>query len=199
MKPMQWNARLLMLAVLAIFSLGAVFSSAAAAEKSWRKDTRLLPSYCAYRATVGKAGGTERYPLLKGIWVHIHHYCDGLYSMFQARTELDARKKKDWLARAARNFHYVSRYCAPSKCVIYPELHTLWGWVLGEQGDMTAAVNHLEKAIRAKPDYARAYAELAALYKKTGSLDQARQVLERGLRKNPDSRRLRRLRKSLEP
>lgn len=198
MNQLQWNAKLRLLWILVALSWVNLVAPVVAAEKSWRKDTRLLPSYCAYRATVGKAGGTERYPLLKGIWVHIHHYCDGLYSMFQARTELDARKKKDWLARAARNFHYVSRYCTPAKCVIYPELHTLWGWVLGEQGDMTAAVNHLEKAIRAKPDYARAYAELAALYKKTGSLDQARQVLERGLRKNPDSRRLRRLLKSLE-
>ncbi len=198
MKPGPGKSLPWVVALLAMLSWAMARPAVAAAEKSWRKDTRLLPSYCAYRANVGKIGGVERYPLLKGIWVHIHHYCDGLYSTFQARTELDARNKKDWLARAARNFHYVSRYCRPSGCVIYPELHTFWGWVLGEQGDIQGAVSHLEKAIKAKPDYARAYAELASLYKRTGSVEQARRVLKQGLRRNPDSRRLKRLLKSLD-
>ncbi|HIE55103.1 MAG TPA: tetratricopeptide repeat protein [Chromatiaceae bacterium] len=92
---------------------------------------------------------------------------------------------------------YVGNRCGP-RCVLYPELHTRWAWALKEQGRIGDAVMHLQAAIKVKPDYSRAYAELADLYAETGQRELAKETLEEGLKNKPNSRLLKRRLKRLE-
>ena len=165
---------------------------AAEGGEAWRSHTETLPSYCAYRVTpAGKANKAGRYPSLRPIWIHIHHYCAGIYAENQAKLALDPRQKKEYLANVVHQMDYVGEHCGRN-CVLFPELHTRWGWALKEQGRIGDAVMHLQAAIKAKPDYTRAYAELADLYAETDQPELARKTLEEGLKHRPKSRMLKR-------
>ena len=86
---------------------------------------------------------------------------------------------------------YVGNHCDKG-CVLYPELHTRMGWAYGEQGQITEAIEHFILAIKAKPDYALAYARLSDLYIKYKQRDEAKKILEAGLKAKPGSRSLKR-------
>jgi tetratricopeptide (TPR) repeat protein len=93
---------------------------------------------------------------------------------------------------------YVSGACNTG-CVIYPELHTRWGWALGEQGQTAEAIRHYQLAIKAKPNYALAYARLSELYIEIDQPEEARKILESGLKASPNSRSLKRRLEKLGP
>jgi len=162
----------------------------------WVEHTKILPSYCKHRSREGIEGGIL-YPRLKPIWKHIHHYCAALYGVFKAQVEINPKTKQEWLNGADDNFHYMAKHCHPEDCVIYPELYTYWGIVLREKGDIKKAVSFFEKAKRVKPDYAKAYAELADLFISLNKNEKAEEILERGLKKKPSSRRLARMLRKL--
>ncbi len=123
------------------------------------------------------------------MYIHIHHYCSGIYAEYKVKTTLDQRARKRWLRLLISQMQYVSNRCQAG-CILYPELHTRWGWALSEQGQPVEAINHYQLAIRAKPTYTTAYARLAALHVKLNQPDEARRVLEAGLKANPGSRGL---------
>ncbi len=186
---MHGKSTLVLLALTLL--MGFSWQTAQAAE-AWRQHTETLPSYCAYRVTPeGKANRAGRYPSLRPVWIHIHHYCAGIYAENQAKISIDKRKKKTYLEDVVHQMYYVGEYCGP-RCVLYPELHTRWGWALKELGRIGDAVMHLQAAIKAKPDYSRGYAELADLYAETNQPDLARKTLEEGLKNKPKSRMLKR-------
>ena len=190
----------MMLAVLVLVLLPSWHvAHAKGKEGDWRQNTQYLPSYCAYRATpAGKTGGPRKYPALKSVWIHIHHYCAGIYAEYQAKLSIDPLEKKRLIGQTANEMRYVGRNCPPKGCILYPELHTRWGWALREQGHIAAAVEHYRAAIKAKPDYIKAYSQLADLYMDSGRIEDARKVLEEGLRIKPKSRSLKRRLKKLE-
>ena len=92
---------------------------------------------------------------------------------------------------------YVSRHCS-TNCALYPELHTRWGWALGESGQHGEAIGHFQKAIKAKPKYVPAYAKLADVYVDIKQPEEARKILEQGLKAKPGSRMLQRRLKELD-
>jgi tetratricopeptide (TPR) repeat protein len=188
-----------MLLIALLFFISSGWQPAAAGkEGGWRENTKYLPSYCAYRVTpAGKENRSGRYPALKPVWIHIHHYCKGIYAEYQAKMSLEGREKRKWLADVVNQMHYVGRHCGP-QCVLYPELHTRWGWALNQQGLTAQAVEHYRAAIKAKPDYTKAYAYLADLYMGSNRLDEARKILQEGLKVKPKSRLLKRRLQKLE-
>ena len=181
---------------MALFALALILSSewqAAHAEgEAWRQHTETLPSYCAYRLTpAGKENKSNRYPALRSVWIHIHHYCAGIYAENQAKMSLDDRKKRQYLEQVIYQMNYVGKHCTP-QCILYPELHTRLGWALKEMGKLVEATEQFHMAIKAKPDYAKAYAQLADLYADNHRVEDARRVLQKGLKVIPNSRSLKR-------
>jgi tetratricopeptide (TPR) repeat protein len=84
---------------------------------------------------------------------------------------------------------YVGKNCQ-ARCVLYPELHSRWGWALQASGQPSEAIKHFQLVIRAKPKYMPAYAKLSDLYVELDQPDDARRVLGEGLKAKPESRML---------
>ena len=159
--------------------------------EAWRRDTAMLPQYCKDRAAnkelfIQKWGKT-----FGDATAHIHHYCGGVYAEQKARSTLNSGGRQGYLDTVIHQMGYVSGHC-PSGCVLYPELHSRWGWALGEKGQVGEAIDHYKLALRKNPKYTIAYAQLSELYVKIELPDEARNILESGLKVKPNSRMLQR-------
>jgi tetratricopeptide (TPR) repeat protein len=170
--------------------------SAAKGEKDkgekWRRNTQLLPQYCKDRAKGRNTAEWKRWSNTFGTaTIHIHHYCAGIYAQQEVRTSLDQGVRKRELGNVVHQMKYVGAHCG-TDCVLYPELHTRWGWALAEQGEAAEAIQHYQLAIKAQPKYSQAYAQLSDLYLELKQPEEARKVLESGLEAKPKSRMLQR-------
>jgi tetratricopeptide (TPR) repeat protein len=119
----------------------------------------------------------------------MHHYCSGIHAEQKAKNILNKGERAYWLGRVVHQRSYVSGSCNTGH-VLYPELHTRWGWALSEQGQTAEAMQHYQLAIQAKRNYTLAYARLSELYLEVKQPDEARKVLESGLKASPNSRML---------
>ena len=184
----------IVLFLLAGFSL--ILQNTATAEQ-WRSDTNLLPQYCKDRVKGLSSPEFLRWRGTLGtVFEHAHHYCSGIYSEQKAKSTIDAKTKKLYLRGVAGEMAYVSKHCS-TNCALYPELHTRWGWALGESGQHGEAISHFQKAIKVKPKYVPAYAKLADVYVDIKQPEEARKILEQGLKAKPGSRMLKRRLKEL--
>ena len=184
--------------ILFLMTWQVTLTTASAAE--WKQNTQYLPQYCKDRAKAvgGNLGEWEKWRGVFGeLYIHMHHYCNGLYAETKAKTTLDRNERDKWLRSVKGEMAYVGKHCN-SRCVLYPELHTRWGWALGKSGQFADAIQHLKMAINAKPKYSRAYSELSDVYVELNQINEARQVLEAGLKAKPGSRSLERRLKALE-
>lgn len=163
-----------------------------AASPGWKQNTQLLPQYCKDRA---KGGQSREFSKWRGTfgdtYIHMHHYCNGVYAEQKARSTINQQERTRWLGRAIGEMQYVGRHCN-TRCAIYPELHTRLGWALGESGQVAEAIGQFQLAIKAKPKYTLAYARLSDLYVKIKQPGEARKILEAGLKAKPGSRSLQR-------
>lgn len=161
---------------------------------SWSKPQNLvfLPPFCTVKANNGpKAEITKWDKILGGnIFMHLHHYCGGVFAEFKAKETVGQSSQAGWLAEIIKQMKYVSGPCNTPKCRLYPELHTRWGWALAEQGNAGDAVREYQLSIKGNPKYTLAYARLSDLYSTLKQYDNARRVLEEGLRANPTSKLL---------
>jgi tetratricopeptide (TPR) repeat protein len=187
------HSYLLVLAVLSLF-----WQPAVAEDPRWKENARLLPQYCLDRATDKLAFGRKWGPTFGNLKIHIHHYCSGLYSEYMAKNTIDNNERDTQLGRVVHQMRYVGSHCKQG-CVLYPELHTRLGWALGELGQAGEAIKNFQLAIQAKKTYIPAYARLADLYIGLNNRDEARKVLETGLKIRPESSMLKRRLKELEP
>jgi len=161
------------------------------AADSWRTDTAMLPQYCKDRAR-DKAYFVKKWGSTFGqARIDIHHYCSGIYTENKARNTLDRGVRDRLLGDVIHQMFYCSNRCK-EHCVLYPELHTRWAWALGESGQAGEAIKHYQLAIRAKPKYTLAYARLSELYLKLKQPENARKILQQGLKANPKSSMLKR-------
>jgi tetratricopeptide (TPR) repeat protein len=174
-----------------VFGCSILWHNLSVAEE-WRQDTRLLPQYCKDRANgINRAEFTKWRGTLGGVFEHIHHYCSGIYAEQKAKSVVGQQEKKRWLRSVAGEMQYVSKHCS-TRCALYPELHTRWGWALAAGGETSDSIRHFQLAIRAKPKYVPAYAKLSDLYVDIKQPDEARRVLNEGLKAKPGSRMLQR-------
>jgi len=184
--------------LLIMVGLSIPWHNLAAASVEWKQNTQLLPQYCKDRAKGFQSSEFSKWRRTFGeAYINMHHYCDGVYAEHKARGSLDQLKRDRWLGIVVHEMRYVSNSCQ-TRCVLYPELHTRWGWALGEQGQLADAVQHYQLAIKAKPKYMLAYAQLSDLYVKLNQPNEALKVLESGLEAKPGSRMLQRRLQKLE-
>lgn len=178
--------------LLAMLGFIIPWQNVSAESPEWKANTHLLPQYCKDRAQGGQSPQFQKWrKTLGNAFIHMHHYCAGLFAKTKAQTASDRSARDHWLRQLAVQMQYMSGPCQPG-CVLYPELHSNWGWALGKQGQLGEAIKHYQLAIRNKPTFTRAYAELSDFYVKYNELDEARKVLEAGLKASPKSRRLKR-------
>ena len=174
-----------------VFGFSISWHNLSVAEE-WRQDTQLLPQYCKDRAKGINSAEFKRWrSTLSDVYEHIHHYCSGIYAEQKAKSTIDRRERKRWLRSVAGEMAYVSRHCS-ARCALYSELHTRWGWALAADGQPSEAVGHFQLAIRAKPKYVPAYAKLSDVYLETNQPEEARRILDEGLKAKPGSSMLQR-------
>lgn len=182
-----------------VFGLSIFWHNLAVAKEVWRQDTGLLPQYCKDRVIDnGKSAEWVKWRGTFGdAYIHMHHYCSGIYAENKARITIDKKQRKRWLSQVKGQMAYVSAHCT-AKCILYPELHSRWGWALGEDGQHSEAIKHFQLAITAKSEYAPAYAKLSDLYLDMNLPDEAKRTLDEGLKARPGSRMLQRRLRELE-
>ena len=180
-----------------LFGISTLWLNLSAAEE-WRQDAQLLPQYCKDRAKgISSAEFIRWRGTLGGVYEHIHHYCSGMYAEKKASSTIDRQERKRWLRSVIGEMQYVSRHC-PARCALYPELQSRWGWALAADGQPSEAISHFQLAIRAKPKYVPAYAKLSDVYLEINQPEEARRVLDDGLKAKPGSSMLQRRLQKLE-
>jgi tetratricopeptide (TPR) repeat protein len=171
-------------------------NATAAGGDGWNNNANLLPQYCKDNAA-GK-GRFEKWRSTFGeAFIHMHHYCAGVSAEQKAKITLNQQERVRALQRVVSQMQYVSSSCN-TRCVLYPELHTRWGWALSELGQVGEAVQHYQLALKAKRNYTLAYVRLSDLYLDLNQPDEARKILESGLKAKPDSRALKKRLKKLD-
>jgi tetratricopeptide (TPR) repeat protein len=170
----------------------------AAGGDGWHKNTHLLPQYCKDKAKGNQSPEWNKWRKTFGeAYMHMHHYCAGIYAEQKAKSILNQQERLSALQRVVGQMRYVSSACNTG-CVLYPELHTRWGWALSEQGQVAEAIQHYQLALKAKRNYTLAYVRLSELYLEANQTDEARKVLESGLKARPNSSALKKRLKKLE-
>jgi len=157
----------------------------------WRSDTLMLPQYCKDRAQSKKNFEKKWHSTFGEASLDIHHYCAGIYAEHQAKSSSSKGDRTRELGLVIHQMGYCSNRCK-EHCVLYPELHTRWAWALGESGQADEAIKHYQLAIHAKPKYTPAYAKLSDLYMELNKPEEARNILQQGLKVNPKSSILKR-------
>ena len=182
--------RVILLILVGIIGISAPWHKLAAQE--WKQNTQLLPQYCKDRAKGTNSPEWTKWRSTFGeVFIHMHHYCNGVYAEQKAKIAINQQQRNSWLGSVIGEMQYVGKHCN-TRCVLYPDLHTRLGWAFGERGQFFEAIQQLQLAIKAKPKYTSAYAKLSDLYVKMKQPDDARKVLEAGLKAKPGSRKLQR-------
>ncbi len=187
------------LIIVILFTVQAWQSSMAGT--GWRQNTHLLPQYCKDRNLSAESPHNwKKWKKTFGsTFIHMHHYCQGVFAEYKFKGAIDKVQKDNWLREVTHQMEYVSKSCpAKNKCLLYPELHTRWAWALNKQGNIAQAIKHYQLAIQEKQDYIPAYTKLSKLYLKSDQAEEARKILELGLKANPNSRAIKRKLKKIE-
>jgi len=178
-------------------------NAVAAGESSWPKtpaDFAVLPKYCLYKSHKNQYPRQyAKWERLLGHagWIHIHHYCYGMFALHNAKSTIDPKEKENWIYIALKQWNYVDKNW-PRDFRLRPELHVKRGDTFMEAGNMAAALAEYRKAIAAKPDYSLPYVRLADYYIDQGKKEEALEWVRKGLRNAPKSKKLRRRLKTLE-
>lgn len=171
------------------------------AQALWPKtetDFITLPPYCKVRFQ------EDKYPqqaakwktfLGKSTYLHVHHYCKGLFNLMKA--ELSIPPNQTLLRIALKQWRYVDdNWARDSK--LRPEMLVKWGDTLILLGQVQEGFSRYEAAMHLKPDYSLPYLRMADYFLKTGNHEQARKWLETGREKAPKSKKIRRKLEKLE-
>ena len=141
-------------------------------------DTADSPEYAKWEATLG--AGFE----------HTHHYCAGVNFVNRAnKTFGNKSEQAQLLIQALNEFNYVIKH-APATYVLIPEIHVQKGRVLVRLKKNAEAIQEFHRAIELNADYVAGYTALSDQYKDMGSPGEAKQVLQKGLARLPDSKAL---------
>lgn len=164
------------------------------------KEFALLPKYCKVKCTYGndrnnpeasswgKYFGWENY-------VHLHHYCFAISFENRANSISNYKDKVFAYNQADRNYAYVLDKWEPG-FILLPEVNVKRGKLLEKLGRQGESFKYYTEAVKANIKYSRGYAALSDWHKKYGKIEDAKKVIEDGLKVKPKSRMLiRRLKK----
>lgn len=153
----------------------------------------LLPEYCQYQQNSPlreTPRGRFWMASLGKTMDHIHHYCRGLRDIHFARTVLLSPQHRQFLwNRAAGEIEYMFN-TNPPETPLMPEWLFRHGEVMIELGRIGDAKVAFERSRQIKPDYWPAYAGWADFLIRNRQFDEARALIDEGLRNIPDAPQL---------
>ncbi len=165
-------------------------------------ELQLLPPFCQswYR---GARESSAKDKLQYEVWnnklgpiPHPHHLCPGLNALNHAQSLRDKSAEKRFaLVEAGNNLSYVLGHEK-----VFPIRSTVLvkrGNVYEMQGDFKRSAADYQEAIEIKSKNTYAYIALAELYLKSKNKKESLNIIEKGLKFSPTSKRLLRLRKKL--
>ncbi len=162
----------------------------------------LTPAFCQDVQSIngwskdkgGRSPRAEHWLSLMGetFWA-MHHYCWGLIQMNRARAAgVEPQIRAGLRRQAIDDYEFVLKY-APPGYVMLPEIY----WRIGESYDALdqrpVALLWYEKSRASKPDYWPAYFSAAESLLILGRKDEARRMVEEGLRQVPGNSPLMRM------
>lgn len=159
-----------------------------------------LPPYCKARVAKGKGLKMSDAEIQK--WknalgpgfIHVHHLCAALnYNILRPGST-----DKPGLRVVMKDIEYVQKK-APKDFPLHPLLSLERGKILLRLDQPVEAIMEFQKAIAVKPSYTPPYAALGDYYTESGQTDKAIDILEKGLKHSPKSRRLKRRLSKLKP
>ncbi len=166
-------------------------------------DFAALPPYCKPRFQ------EDRYPeqarkwiniLGKSTYLHIHHYCKGLFNLMKAQASIPPNETL--LRIALKQWDYVDQHW-PHNSKLRPEMLVKRGDTLILLGQISEGLISYQTAMKKKPDYSLPYLRMADYFLKQGERDEALKWLDKGSRQAPRSnkirRKLRQLKKEANP
>ncbi len=87
----------------------------------------------------------------------------------------------------------------PPTYFLRPQFHIKRGKGFALLNQLSEAIKEYNIAIKLKPNYSSAYVALSDIFKKSGDVEQALKILDRGLKKSPGSKLLLRRKRLLMP
>ncbi len=123
---------------------------------------------------------------------HMHHYCDGLRFLDRAYASMGNKKDmQHYLNESIQGFDYVLSHTQESYAM-RGEVHIGKARALKLMGRKVEAASEFNKALRYKLDSPDVYLALADHYHETGNRQKALEVTIEGLKRNPNSKGLKR-------
>jgi tetratricopeptide (TPR) repeat protein len=163
------------------------------------EEFKYLPEYCKLVIGVGRSNlnreqraTLNRFERRMGCAGDTHHYCEGLLALHRAALANQSKVRKGLLHNALGGFNYTLERCEIPNAPFKPEILTNAGRAYIGLEQYEDAVRVLTEAIARNPKYEAAYAELSTVYLTLNSKDDARRILEDGLKQTPDSKLLNR-------
>jgi tetratricopeptide (TPR) repeat protein len=183
--PARWLAALL--AAVALPAGAYQFEPTEAEFNAW-------PLYCRARyvtTTIGQtsvfaqrldrtAQATAEGTIGAQTFLHVHHYCAGIAHLARARLEPDPQRRRYQLDEARSEILYSMRN-DPGNGPLQSTMVVNLAVVERERGDLPAARQLLEGAIRQSPADPKPYLGLAIILRGDKKLAEARTILEQGL------------------
>lgn len=124
-------------------------------------------------------------------WSALHHYCWGLAKLHRSHRIGLAPKERTFLMKSAIDeIDYVIQH-SPRNFVLRPEIITKRGYILLMLGQYVEAEENLKTAMKEQPTYWPPYGYLSDVYLKQGKTDEARAILQKGLKVAPNAKGLR--------
>jgi tetratricopeptide (TPR) repeat protein len=177
--------------LLSLYAAAAVsydFTPSSVEFNSW-------PEYCKAKYVYTDIGKRSPYARLvspdtialwKGrlgeIWWNIHHGCAGM--IWIVRSERLAGKNEQqykFALNSAENEATFSVARTPASHPLHATMRAILARVAYGRGQREAAIAELRKVLKSMPEVANTYSVLATYLYRQGDLDQAREVLERGI------------------
>jgi tetratricopeptide (TPR) repeat protein len=149
-------------------------------------EARMLPKFCK----TGFTNLTQK----ERIWMN--HLCPGLNALNHAKLIYDDNSiKKYALQSAFRHFEYTLGHATNTSYNAFIFLKRGEAYELS--GDVVKALSDYQKALVLKPKNIAIHIALIDIYIKLGDLDNARELVSRGLKIKPKSKSLLRRKKKL--
>lgn len=150
------------------------------------------PEYCRARYVVSAAGRQSTH--VKDVsrstislwesrvgdwWYALHHHCAAILLTSRARIEADAKKRDYMLKTAVRELQFTLAR-TPETNAGYVESTIQLAFALEQMGEVPAALEYLDGAIKANPGSANAYAAKAMIFRNKKDPEGALAVLLAG-------------------
>lgn len=154
------------------------------------EELRYLPEFCTVRIMHRmdrKYADVRKWQKIMGNdWLYMHHYCGAQAQILRGFREPTEYKRKWQWGRSLANFDFVLRN-ASKGFYLRPDIHLRRGQVFLLLNSQAEAIKEFSTALKIKSDYVPAYLALANVYVDLNSRNDAIQILEIGLKHNPDS------------